>query len=79
MLELKDRLPKAIAGGGRRRQAGAEDELRDDLLSALLNLGYHRPRIEKALDKVAEAADAPRTSSSSCARRSRMTAMNDDA
>ena len=28
--------------------------MRDDLLSALLNLGYHRPAAEKALDRVLE-------------------------
>ena len=48
VLELKDRLadfavpvaaPAAEATGGR---------LRDDLLSALQNLGYHRPLAEKA-------------------------------
>ena len=32
------------------RPAPAGDQLRDDLLSALVNLGYHRPRAEKAVD-----------------------------
>ena len=50
VLELKDRLSKAqlAASGG-----GAAEEvplLRDDLLSALVNLGYHRPLAEKAVD-----------------------------
>jgi Holliday junction DNA helicase RuvA len=51
VLELKDRLPRkppsAAAAG-----AGSTDELmvRDDLLSALMNLGYHRPLAEKAVD-----------------------------
>jgi Holliday junction DNA helicase RuvA len=51
VLELKDRLPKApltVPGG-----AAAAVEvplLRDDLLSALINLGYHRPLAEKAVD-----------------------------
>ena len=49
VLELKDRLPKvhavaAVAGGG------DAPVLRDDLLSALMNLGYHRPLAEKAVD-----------------------------
>jgi Holliday junction DNA helicase RuvA len=47
-LELKDRLPVAVPG-----PAGvtlADGDLRRDVLSALLNLGYHRPLVEKALD-----------------------------
>jgi len=51
-LELKDRLKQqwaveaATATGG----AAAEAELRADLLSALVNLGYHRALAEKAVD-----------------------------
>ena len=50
-LELKDRLPHAAT-------AGAPDSpesgggLRDDLLSALANLGYQRAAAEKAVDSV---------------------------
>ena len=51
VLELKDRLPSvriaAIAIGG---EASGAPLLRDDLLSALMNLGYHRPLAEKAMD-----------------------------
>ena len=51
VLELKDRLPRAhavaVAIGGGEPEAPA---LRDDLLSALMNLGYHRPLAEKAVD-----------------------------
>jgi Holliday junction resolvasome RuvABC DNA-binding subunit len=32
--------------------ARPEDQLRDDLLSALVNLGYQRPMAEKAIDTV---------------------------
>jgi Holliday junction DNA helicase RuvA len=51
VLELKDRLPRlqpALATAG----AVALDTpaLRDDVLSALINLGYHRPLAEKAVD-----------------------------
>jgi holliday junction DNA helicase RuvA len=49
VLELKDRLPKAqpaAAAAG----SGESPVLRDDLLSALMNLGYHRPLAEKAVD-----------------------------
>src|SRR5687767_1169791 len=41
-LELKDRLPAAAAAGQTVAPAEPEDELRADLLSALLNLGYQR-------------------------------------
>jgi Holliday junction DNA helicase RuvA len=51
VLELKDRLPRAsvaaIAAGGGEPESPA---LRDDVLSALMNLGYHRPLAEKAAD-----------------------------
>ena len=47
-LELKDRLPVAMAVPG--GVTMADGDLRRDVLSALLNLGYHRPLVEKALD-----------------------------
>ena len=54
-LELKDRLPHdllAVVGAG----APADGSLlRSDLLSALLNLGYHRPLADKAVDAALEA------------------------
>ena len=48
VLELKDRLPKTQAAPA---AAGTAEPpvLRDDLLSALVNLGYHRPLAEKAV------------------------------
>ena len=51
VLELKDRLgdvPAAPDTAGARPSAG--DRLRSDLVSALENLGYHRPLAEKAVD-----------------------------
>jgi Holliday junction DNA helicase RuvA len=51
-LELKDRLPAALQAVGQ-TQAGTaapKDQMRDDLLSALLNLGYQRAIAEKAID-----------------------------
>src|SRR5262245_43313302 len=52
-LELKDRLPASLQAIGKAQiEATPGDQLRDDLLSALLNLGYQRPVAEKAIDKV---------------------------
>ena len=45
-VELRDRLPKGIESTG----ASPEDSLREDLVSALANLGYHRQAIDKVLD-----------------------------
>jgi Holliday junction DNA helicase RuvA len=51
VVELKDRLPRTVAAaGGKVPGAGASTTLRDDVLSALVNLGYHRPLSEKAVD-----------------------------
>jgi len=49
VLELKDRLPRVplAADTGVRSVAPA---VRDDVLSALMNLGYHRPLAEKAAE-----------------------------
>jgi len=54
VLELKDRLPRAHVTAA---VAGVEDApvLRDDLVSALLNLGYHRPLAEKGVDAALKA------------------------
>jgi len=60
VLELKDRVaqfgvePEAAAA-----PASAEDRLRDDLLSALQNLGYHRPLAEKAADTALASGGEP--------------------
>jgi Holliday junction DNA helicase RuvA len=51
VLELKDRLSGAqLAATGAGTAAVETPLLRDDLLSALMNLGYHRPLAEKAVD-----------------------------
>ncbi len=55
VLELKDRLPKvAVAAASNVVSEGSG--LRDDLLSALINLGYHRPLAEKAVAAALDAA-----------------------
>jgi holliday junction DNA helicase RuvA len=54
VLELKDRLPKAehtpAPGAGEEPAA-----MKGDVLSALMNLGYHRPLAEKAVDAALKA------------------------
>jgi len=52
VLELKDRLAKLISASDLTISSAAETQLRDDLVSALLNLGYHRPLAQKAVDVV---------------------------
>jgi Holliday junction DNA helicase RuvA len=57
VVELRDRLPRshvvaAVVAGA----AAAAPALRDDVLSALINLGYHRPLAEKAVDTALKAA-----------------------
>ena len=47
-VELRDRLPKAIDAS----PVSPEDSLREDLVSALANLGYHRQSIDKVIDKL---------------------------
>jgi Holliday junction DNA helicase RuvA len=51
VLELKDRLPRphiaAVIGGS--TEAAAPSGVHDDVLSALVNLGYHRPLAERAV------------------------------
>ena len=61
VLELKDRLAKMIlpVGPGGPAVASAADTMRDDVLSALQNLGYHRPLAEKAVDKAFSSGTAP--------------------
>jgi holliday junction DNA helicase RuvA len=60
-LELKDKmatlLPVEMAASP---AAAASETLRSDLLSALMNLGYHRPFAERALDAALRAVpDGP--------------------
>ena len=57
-VELRDRLPKAMVASGAPPSPG--DTLRDDLVSALVNLGYHRQAIDKSLDKVVNHASEQR-------------------
>lgn len=56
VLELKDRLPKPAPHEVADTTRVASSAMRDDLLSALINLGYHRPLAEKAVDSALQAA-----------------------
>jgi Holliday junction DNA helicase RuvA len=50
-LELKDKLAAFLpVEGASSVPASAGESLRTDVLSALINLGYHRPLAERALD-----------------------------
>jgi len=63
VVELRDRLPKATIPE-ETGVKGTAPVLRDDVLSALVNLGYHRPLAEKAVDRAVAAtpgADFERT------------------
>jgi Holliday junction DNA helicase RuvA len=56
VLELKDRLPRAHSVEATGVAVSTTAGLRDDLLSALMNLGYHRPLAEKAVDAALKTA-----------------------
>jgi Holliday junction DNA helicase RuvA len=56
VLELKDRLKEFAAPLEAPAGEPEGNRLRDDLLSALQNLGYQRPPAEKAVDAVLAAA-----------------------
>jgi Holliday junction DNA helicase RuvA len=60
-LELKDKLPKPAGGDAAADiDAGVPGgALRRDLLSALWNLGYHRPLAEKAVDAALRRTESP--------------------
>jgi holliday junction DNA helicase RuvA len=49
VLEMKDRLPRVEATAEVGQVVPEATPMRDDLLSALMNLGYHRPLAEKAV------------------------------
>lgn len=49
VIELRDRLPDAAAEPAAAADGGG---VRDDLLSALVNLGYQRQAVEKTIDAV---------------------------
>jgi Holliday junction DNA helicase RuvA len=58
VLELKDRLPAAEGAdhSSESAEAAESEDLHGDVLSALLNLGYHRPLAERAIDAALRAS-----------------------
>ena len=50
VLELKDRLQSLYAPVEEPDAVAGDDRMRTDLVSALQNLGYHRPQAEKAIE-----------------------------
>jgi Holliday junction DNA helicase RuvA len=58
-LELKDRMPQAAAHDAQPESLEPGSGLRDDLLSALANLGYQRAAAEKAVDAVLKKTPDP--------------------
>jgi holliday junction DNA helicase RuvA len=60
VLELRDRLARlTILDVDRTEAFDSGDRLRDDVLSALQNLGYHRPLAEKAVDSTLSSTATP--------------------
>jgi Holliday junction DNA helicase RuvA len=59
-LELKDKLPAAPDAQAVPPVVAASDAVRTDLVSALLNLGYHRSAVDKVLDKQLAGDEPPR-------------------
>ena len=60
-LELKDRLPPSVqAAAEAARPVAPGDQMRADLLSALLNLGYQRASAERAIGKALEGSPEAR-------------------
>jgi Holliday junction DNA helicase RuvA len=56
VLELKDKLPAALLGEPETAAPAAAASPKDDLLSALGNLGYSRPEVERAVDRALKAS-----------------------
>jgi Holliday junction DNA helicase RuvA len=59
-LELKDKLPPVPGVALTTRAPARPDALRDDLVSALVNLGYHRSAVDKVLDTLLAGDERPR-------------------
>lgn len=58
-LELKDKLPTPPGAHTASPVPPVADALRDDLVSALSNLGYHRTAVDKVLDRQLASDERP--------------------
>ncbi|HSL24313.1 MAG TPA: Holliday junction branch migration protein RuvA [Vicinamibacterales bacterium] len=54
-LELRDRLPKSLQADATRPRS-PQDELQEDVVSALLNLGYQRAAADKVVEQAVSGA-----------------------
>ena len=59
-VELRDRLPKDLDRATGETTATPANAMRDDLVSALSNLGYHRQTIDKVIDQLFDSAKEQR-------------------
>jgi Holliday junction DNA helicase RuvA len=59
-LELRDKLPPPPGAAPPTPAPSPTDALRDDLVSALVNLGYHRSAVDKVLDTQLAGGERPR-------------------
>ena len=64
VVELKDKMPELLArlgepAKGEPSESSPENALRDDLLSALLNLGYQRSQVDKAVRETLKDLTSP--------------------
>jgi Holliday junction DNA helicase RuvA len=56
-LELKDKISTVVPAETAAAPADDAEALRTDLMSALMNLGYHRPLAERAVNAALQKAD----------------------
>lgn len=59
VVELRDRLPAAFTAAQDAPSGDGAPGLRDDVVSALANLGYHRQSIDKVLDRLLADTESP--------------------
>ncbi len=64
VVELKDKMPELLAhlgepAKGEASESSPETALRDDLVSALLNLGYQRSQVDKAVRETLKNLTSP--------------------
>lgn len=60
VLELKDKMSALLAGAPETAAPPSPASPKDDLLSALANLGYSRPEVERSVDRALAADGAGR-------------------